>query len=35
MKKRFLLQTLALAALAASTSGVMAQEKFKIGLVLP
>ena len=35
MKKRFLLQTLAIAALAASTSGVMAQEKFKIGLVLP
>ena len=35
MKKRFLLQTLALAALAASTSSVMAQEKFKIGLVLP
>jgi hypothetical protein len=34
MQKRFLLKTLVVSALLAST-GLMAQEKFKIGLIRP
>ena len=35
MKKRFLLQAMACAALAASATSALAQDKFKIGLILP
>jgi branched-chain amino acid transport system substrate-binding protein len=35
MQKRFFLQALALAALASAASGALAQDKFRIGLILP